>query len=73
MLAGKDGRTAVWEAWTWKEVVRTKPLAKGAADAVAYSPRAGAASGVEPSIMLISGERPAIWGMYVSPGPLLLG
>ena len=54
---------AVWEAWSWKEQARTKPLAKGGADSLCFSPRAGAATGAEPCIMMASGERPAVWGM----------
>lgn len=55
---------AVWDATTWKEVVKAKPLAKGACDSIAFSPRAGACCNSEPSILLVSGERPCIWGMY---------
>lgn len=60
---GDDKRIAVWEAWTWKEGARTKPFAKGAADSLAFSPRAGAATGAEPCIILSSGERAALWGL----------
>lgn len=62
-IAGDDKRVAVWEAWTWKEEARMRPFPKGAADAVAFSPRAGAALGVDPCILLASGERAAVWGL----------
>ena len=54
---------AVWEAWSWKERAQAKLFAKGSADALASSMRAGAATGSEPSILVISGERAAVWGM----------
>jgi hypothetical protein len=61
--AGDDKRVAVWDAWTWKEQGRARPLPKGAIDALAFSPRAGAATGAEPCVLLASGERAAVWGM----------
>ncbi|BDA49478.1 hypothetical protein COCOBI_14-0960 [Coccomyxa sp. Obi] len=64
ITSGDDKRVAVWEAWTWKEGARTRPFAKGAADSLAFSPRAGAATGAEPCIVLSSGERAALWGLY---------
>ena len=54
---------AVWDVTTWKEVARSKPLPKGACDSMAASPRAGACCGAEPSMLLVSGERPCVWGM----------
>ncbi len=76
-FAGEDKRVAVWEAWSWKEQGRAKPLAKGGADSLCISARAGAATGAEPCVLLASGERPAVWGMcaaaahpYFSPSPL---
>ena len=71
--AGEDKRVAVWEAWSWKEQGRSKPFVKGGADSLCFSPRAGAATGAEPCIMLASGERPAVWGMcalYFSVAPV---
>ncbi|KAK9807986.1 hypothetical protein WJX73_010745 [Symbiochloris irregularis] len=64
MTAGEDKRVAVWDAATWKEVARAKPLAKGVCNSMACSPRAGACCGGEPSMLLVSGERPCVWGMY---------
>ena len=57
---------AVWEVGTWKEVARTKPLARGAADALAVSARAGAPTGTQPSVLLVSGERAAVWALCVA-------
>lgn len=54
---------AVWEAWSWKERAQAKLFAKGCADALASSARAGAATGSQPSILVVSGERAAVWGM----------
>ena len=57
---------AVWEVGSWKEVARTRPLARGAADALAVSGRAGAPTGAQPSVLLVSGERAAVWGLCAS-------
>ena len=57
---------AVWEVGSWKEVARTRPLARGAADALAVSARAGAPTGAQPSVLLVSGERAAVWGLCAS-------
>ena len=56
---------AVWDTTTWKEVPgrRHKPLLKGPVTSLAYSGRAGAASGVGPCLLFASDERPAVWGM----------
>lgn len=54
---------AVWEVGSWREVARTRPLARGAADALAVSARAGAPTGAQPSVLLVSGERAAVWGL----------
>ncbi len=54
---------AVWEVGSWKEVARTKPLARGAAEALAVSARAGAPTGAQPSVLLASGERAAVWAL----------
>ncbi len=61
--AGDDKRVAVWDAWAWKERSQAKLFAKGSADALASSMRAGAATGSEHSILVISGERAAVWGL----------
>ena len=63
VFPGDDKRVAAWAAWTWKEEARTRPFVKGAADSFAFSPRAGAATGAEPCIVLASGERAALWGL----------
>lgn len=63
VFPGDDKRVAVWAAWIWKEEARTRPFVKGAADSFAFSPRAGAATGAEPCIVLASGERAALWGL----------
>jgi len=62
-LAGDDKKVAVWDAWAWKERSQAKLFAKGSADALASSMRAGAATGSEHSILVISGERAAVWGL----------
>lgn len=67
--AGEDKRMAVWDAATWKELARTKPLARGAADALAVSARAGAPTGGHPSVLLASGERAAVWGLCAPASP----
>ncbi|KAK9822211.1 hypothetical protein WJX81_006190 [Elliptochloris bilobata] len=64
ITSGEDKRVAVWEVGSWKEVARTRPLARGAADALAVSARAGAPTGAQPSVLLASGERAAIWGLF---------
>lgn len=53
----------MWEAWSWKERSQARLFAKGTVDSLACSFRAGAATGSEPGILLISGERAAVWGM----------
>ena len=63
LSAGDDKKVAVWEAWTWKERAQAKPFAKGAPDSLASSPRAGAATGPEPGMLAVSGERAAVWGL----------
>ena len=60
---GDDRKVALWEAWSWKERSQARLFAKGTVDSLACSFRAGAATGSEPGILLISGERAAVWGM----------
>ena len=61
--AGDDKKVMVWDAWSWKERAQAKLFAKGSPDSLASSPRAGAATGPEPSMLIVSGERAAVWGM----------
>ena len=66
MGAGEDKRVAVWDTVTWKEVVRTRPLGKAACAGLAPSLRAGSSTGAEPSLIIVQGDKPGVWGMCVS-------
>lgn len=51
--AGEDKKVMIWQTEDWKLAKQTKPLPKGSAHTVAYSPHGAAAFGDEPCLLLV--------------------